>query len=101
MVYWRCLAGVFGTSVVCCQAYISDCVLIEEKSKYLSRIMGLQTLSSVFSPIIGAVLYKYNRFYPFYAQGIIIFCLFLMNLFFLDESPRFNENNPSINNHFN
>lgn len=96
LIIFRFLTGLFSTSVVTCQAYVSDSVKEEEKSKYLSRIVGSSTAAIFIGPLIGSQLYLVKSWLPFLLSGIVYAIQFIVVLIFLDDSPKFDLTNNSI-----
>lgn len=97
LILFRFIAGCFGTTIVTCQAYITDCVKKEEKSKYLSRTIGCATLSFSIGPFISSIMYGIASWIPFLMCAVSYVFIFIIDLLFLDDSPKFDERNQSIN----
>lgn len=92
LIIFRFISGLFGTSVVSCQSYIVDCIKEDEKSKYLSQIMGFSTIATAVGPLISSELYTIKTNYPFLLSGILYGICFILILLFLNESPKFDTN---------
>lgn len=96
LIVFRFISGLFGTSVVSCQSYIVDCIKEDEKSKYLSQIMGFSTIATAVGPLISSELYTIKTNFPFLLSGILYGICFILILLFLNESPKFDNKNRSI-----
>lgn len=96
LILFRFIAGFFGTTIVSCQAYVTDCVKREEKSQYLSRIIGCSTLAFSVGPFISSILYNFGTWIPFLMCVIVYSIIFVVDLLLLDDSPKFDMNNQSI-----
>lgn len=91
LIIFRFISGLFGTSVVSCQSYIVDCIKDDEKSKYLSQIMGFSTIATAIGPLISGELYSIKSHLPFLMSGILYGLCFVLILILLNESPKFDE----------
>lgn len=88
LIVCRFLVGLFSSSIVSCQAYISDCVKGDKKSPYITGFFGCATISFTIGPLLGSLLYKIYKWMPFLVGSIFLFIMLIVTIFFLDESPK-------------